>query len=342
MELTDTRSDKSPQQAAQVEEEDSTAVKTEIVVETKRTSFNYGSRLALQDVELKVPRASVFGLLGPNGGGKTTLIKILITLLRPTSGSACVAGADVVTRPNDVRRRIGVVFQRPSLDVKLTVLENLVHQGHLYGLSGPALRRRSETLLEQFRVADRAHEPVEHLSGGLQRRVELAKAMLHGPEVLILDEPSSGLDPSARMTLMDHLHTLRDEHRVTSLLTTHLTDEADRCDRLAILDEGRLVACGTPSDLKAAIGGDVITMTTDAPAILAKKLEDRFEIPAEVLGNIVRIERAHGHAFVADLIEAFPGEIETVTVGKPTLNDVFLHRTGHALDGDEIRANPGE
>ena len=169
------------------------------------------------------------------------------------------------------------------------------------------------------------------LSGGLQRRVELAKGLLHRPNILILDEPSTGLDPGARAGLMDYLQELRDRDGVTSLLTTHLMDEADRCDQVAILDEGRLIATGTPASLKGTIGGDVLTVRCDDPGLLSQKASDRFDVSTKVLDGAVRIERDRGHEFVPDLIEAFPGEINSVTVGRPTLDDVFLHLTGHRL-----------
>lgn len=315
-------------------------MKDEGMVQLTSLTHRYGRRIALDSVTLDVPRASIFGLLGPNGGGKTTLFKILTTLLTPTSGTARVGGADVVAERERVRQKIGVVFQKPSLDIKLTVLENLRHQGHLYGLSGRELRERSGRLLTRFGISDRAAERVETLSGGLQRRVELAKALLHEPEALILDEPSTGLDPAARAAVMDYLDTLRQEKGVTCLITTHLMDEADRCDRIGILDQGRLVGVDTPAGLKATIGGDVLTVATANPSLLAGKVAERFGLPTDVVDGVVRIERERGHEFVTDLIEAFPGEIDSVTVGKPTLNDVFVHLTGHRLgDAHEV---PGE
>jgi len=303
----------------------------EAIVELTSLTHHYGERVALHQVTLQVDRGSIFALLGPNGGGKTTLFKILTTLLTPTSGTARVAGADVATERDRVRARIGIVFQKPSLDGKLTVLENLTHQGHLYGLLGRELRRRSREAMERFRFADRANDRVETLSGGLQRRVELAKGLLHRPEVLILDEPSTGLDPGARADLMVHLRELRARDGVTSLLTTHLMDEADRCDRVGILDCGRLVALGTPTDLKATIGGDVVTIHSGNPGSLAARAKERFSCEVDIVDAAVRIERERGHQFVPQLIEAFPGEIDSVTVGKPTLDDVFLHLTGHRL-----------
>lgn len=291
-------------------------------VDVDGLTHRYGERLALDAVSFSVRKGEIFGLLGPNGGGKTTLFKILSTALRPTSGTARIAGTDV--RNDAVRRRIGVVFQAPGLDQKLTVAENLLHQGHLYGLSGSALRSRIEAELSRFKLADRARERVEKLSGGLQRRVELAKALLHHPEVLLLDEPSTGLDPGARRDLWDALRGLAG---VTVLLTTHLLDEAERCDRLAILHKGKLVALGAPLDLRGEIGGDVVTVRSrDAEALAAGIREKLGESPTVVQGT-VRLARERGHDLVGRLVESFPGLIESVTVAKPSLEDVFLTKT---------------
>lgn len=309
----------------------------DVAVDLETLSHRYGDRLALDAISLQVAPASVFSLLGPNGSGKSTLFRILATLMAPSSGTARVAGLDVRAERDQVRRRIGVVFQHPSLDAKLTVFENLRHQGHLYGLSGRSLRERIGELLDRFALADRASDRAETLSGGLKRRVELAKALLHAPQVLILDEPSTGLDPAARASLMDHLHQLRDQNGVTTLLTTHLMDEADRCDRIGVLDEGRLVALDGPAELKRRIGGEVLTVSCGDPAKLAAGVKRDFDIEATFVNGVVRIEHETGHAFVPKLVEAYPGEIDSVTVGRPTLDDVFFHLTGHRLwtDGDK-------
>ncbi len=301
----------------------------------------YDDRVALDGVSFAVEGPSIFGLLGPNGGGKTTLFKILATLLRPASGTALVGGVDVVADPAAVRRLIGVVFQNPSVDGKLSVLENLRHHGMLYGLSGAVLRERCTSQLDQFGLSDRTSDRVETLSGGLRRRVEIAKTLLHGPRILILDEPSTGLDPGARIALMAQLKQLRDRDGVTCLLTTHLLEEADHCDRLAILDHGRVVAMDTPDALKQSIGGEVITVRCADAASLGEKLGERFQTSVEVVDGALRLEAANGHAMVPDMVEAFPGEIESITVGRPTLEDVFVRRTGRRFwggDSDEIGA----
>jgi ABC-2 type transport system ATP-binding protein len=291
-------------------------------VEIDGLTHRYGERLALDGVSFSVRKGEIFGLLGPNGGGKTTLFKILSTALRPTSGSARIEGIDV--RDDAVRRRIGVVFQAPSLDQKLTVAENLLHQGHLYGLMGSALRRRIDEELGRFKLSDRARDRVEKLSGGLQRRVELAKSLLHQPEVLLLDEPSTGLDPGARRDLWDALRSLKG---VTVLLTTHLLEEAERCDRLAILHKGKLVALGAPLDLRGEIGGDVVTIRAKDAEALAAAIREKLGETATVVQGAVRLARERGHDLVGRLVETFPGLVESVTVAKPSLEDVFLTKT---------------
>ena len=227
---------------------------------------------------------------------------------------------------------MGVVFQKPALDARLTVAENLRHQGHLYGLSGETLKARADAVLAGVGLADRARDMVGVLSGGLQRRVEVAKALLHQPDLLLLDEPSTGLDPTARRDIWQDLSRLRTERGTTVVLTTHLMEEAAACDRVAILDRGRLVACDTPAALVSSIGGDVVLVTTRDAASLAPRIAARFEVHAEVLDGRVRIERDQGHRFIASLVETFPGEIDAVALGKPTLEDVFVHFTGRRFD----------
>jgi ABC-2 type transport system ATP-binding protein len=318
-----------------------------VAVEAKGLRYSYPvkrkspTRPALSGVDFDVPAGSIFGFLGPNGGGKTTLFRILATLARPESGTVRIFDADLATQAREVRRRLGVVFQSPSLDVQLTVHENLVHQGHLYNLSGRELDGRIAAGLERFGLTERRDQRTKELSGGLRRRVEIAKALLHEPRLLLLDEPSTGLDPGARRDLRTTLESLR-AAGVTVLLTTHFMEEGDRCDRLVLLERGTIVAEGAPSDLKDEIGGDVITLTAADPEALARLAEDiaaRFPGPApEVREGAVRIERERAHELVARLAEAFPGRIDSVTVARPTLEDVFLHRTGHAFETQEEAA----
>jgi len=290
----------------------------------------YENRTALKGISFDVRPSELFGLLGPNGSGKTTLFRILSTLMLPTSGQASILGNDVANDPARVRRQIGVVFQAQSVDVKLTAYENLWHQGHLYGLRGTALKKRIDEILSRVGLADRAKELVETFSGGMQRRIELAKGLLHHPGVLLLDEPTTGLDPGARRDLWQYLAVLRDEEHVSVLVTTHLMEEAERCDRLAILNEGEVVALGTPAELKSEIGGDVVLLVATKDAgLLAERIRARFHVQTDVLENQVRMERENAHRFVTEVVEAFPGEIESVSVSRPALEDVFIRRTGH-------------
>jgi ABC-2 type transport system ATP-binding protein len=295
----------------------------------------YGERTALGSVDLAVPGGTLFALLGPNGGGKSTLFRILATRLVPARGRATVAGHDVVREARAARKAIGVAFQTPSLDGKLRVRENLVHQGHLHGLRGRELAARIDEMLERFRLTDRAGDRADTLSGGLARRVDLAKALLHRPRVLLLDEPSTGLDPTARRELMDTLASLRDERGATVLLTTHLTDEAARCDGVALLDHGALVAEGAPEALVREIGGDVVTLASDEAEALAGEVRSRFGGEVTVDGDLVRTESAHGAELLPQLLGAFGPRVRSATVSRPSLEDVFLHRTGRVWRAED-------
>jgi ABC-2 type transport system ATP-binding protein len=300
-----------------------------IVVKAENLTHRYGDRVALAGVSFETRQGEIFGLLGPNGGGKSTVFRILSTLMAPTSGKAAIAGFDVAREPDKVRRKIGVVFQSQSLDKKLTVEENLRGQGHLHGMSGAKLRERMEKVLGRLGLADRRGDLVEVLSGGLKRRVEIAKGLLHQPAVLLMDEASTGLDPGARRELWRFILELRELEGVTVLLTSHILDEADKCDRLALLHEGRVVSQGTPAELKAKIGGDVVILETSED--LAGRIEERFRVRPVSVDGTLRIEIPNGHRFITEVVEAFPGAIDSVALKKPTLEDVFLRETGAAL-----------
>ena len=299
------------------------------VISVQNIVHCYEGRTALNGVSFEVRPAELFGLLGPNGSGKTTLFRILSTLMIPTAGRATIVGFDAAKDPDGLRRQIGVVFQAQSIDAKLTAYENLWHQGHLYGQRGPVLKTRIKEILGRVGLADRSKERVETFSGGMQRRIELAKGLLHHPSVLLLDEPTTGLDPGARRDVWQYLQLLRNQEHVSVIVTTHLMEEAERCDRLAILNEGKLVALGAPTELKREIGGDVILLEARDPESLADRIRVRFNVEVAVLNNKIRLERENGHRFITDVVEAFPGEIHAISVSKPTLEDVFIHRTGH-------------
>jgi ABC-2 type transport system ATP-binding protein len=308
-------------------------------IEIDDVSHRFGERLALDHVSFAVGRGELFGLLGPNGGGKTTLFRILSTLIRPGSGDARVAGASVTTAAHEARRHLGVVFQRPSLDGKLKVGENLLAHAALYRIPAAEVEGRVADALERLGLSQRRNDFVETLSGGLQRRVELAKALLHRPPILLLDEPSTGLDPGARRDFLTYLGELRDTAGVTVVLTTHYMEEAERCDRIAILHQGRIVRIGDPGALKAEVGGDVVVLQSPQPSVLQAAIRERFGVEARLVDGTIRVERPRGHEFVRDVVDAFAADITNVTFGKPTLEDVFVHATGASFwDAPEVAA----
>ncbi len=305
------------------------------VLELADVSHAYGTKAALHNVNISIAEGEIFGLLGPNGGGKTTLCRIISTTLKPKSGEVAFGGVNIWGNIRELRRRLGVVFQMSSLDTRLTVLENLRLQGKLHGLKGMDLEDQIARLLVRFRLTDRRDDFVRNLSGGLRRRLEVAKAFIHQPNFLLLDEPSTGLDPGARVDLWDVVQRLRGDHGVTVFMTTHLIDEADRCDRVAIIHRGRMVAMGTPAALKAEVGNDVVTVATKNPEELAQAIAIKYNVEVFVLDAKVRLGIDNGEDFARQVREDFPDRIDAVTVGKPTLEDVFIGRTGLRFGEEE-------
>jgi len=314
----------------------------DLAIVVSDVSHHYGARKAVDNLSLDVRLGEIFVFLGPNGSGKTTLFRVLSTLIPLQSGKVSILGHRLESETTAIRGKMGVVFQAPSLDKKLTVAENLMHQGRLYGMSGAKLKERTQEMLTALGIAERAQELVETLSGGMRRRVELAKGMLHRPQLLLMDEPSTGLDPGARADLWQYLQQVREEQGVTVVLTTHLLEEADRADRIAIMHRGKLAALDTPAALQASVGGDSINIRTEKPAELAQAIRTRFDCEATELGGTVRLEQPEGHQWVSRLVEAFPAEIQTITLGKPTLEDVFIDCTGHRYMNDEARSSNDE
>jgi ABC-2 type transport system ATP-binding protein len=312
----------------------------EPIIEINDLTFSYDERIALNHLSLRIDSGEIFGFLGPNGSGKTTLFRILSTLAPIAPGHVKILGFDPATDRDSIRSQIGVVFQSPSLDKQLTAEENLIHQGHLYGLRGSTLRTKVREALAAVGLSDRSRELVSQFSGGMRRRVEVAKGLLHDPRILLLDEPSTGLDPAARIDLWRQLRKINQENGVTVLVTTHLMEEADRCSRLAIMERGRLLACDSPAALKDRIGGDVITIASSKLDEVRSTLHERLGVDAREVDGALRFERRRGHEFVPQLIEAVPGLVDSVSVGKPTLEDVFIQLTGQSLStnsNDEIR-----
>ena len=306
----------------------------EIAIAVSEVRHRYGETEALRGVSLEVYAGETLALLGPNGSGKTTLFKLLSTLMRIESGSITVHGADVATQGAAVRAMLGVVFQSPSLDPKLRIEENLRCHGSMYGLRGTELASRVDEELNRFGLIARRSDLVETLSGGLRRRVELAKCLLHRPRVLVLDEPSTGLDPAARADLWRYLDEARKEG-VTSIVTTHLLEEAEKADRIAILCDGQLAALNTPAALQSSVGGDTITFRTADPVGLSNKIQDRFGAAAQIIDGAVRVEQDDQNGLALRVYDELRDQIDEMTLGKPTLEDVFVARTGRGFHAGE-------
>ena len=303
------------------------------MIETADLTRRYDDLVAVNQLNLSVPEGQRCALLGPNGAGKSTTLLMLTTLLKPTSGAARVNGFDVVRQPGKVRRSIGVVFQEPSSDDTLTGYENLKLHGMLYGMARDLRERRIAELLELVELTSRRNDVVKHYSGGMRRRLEIARGLMHQPKLLFLDEPTLGLDPQSREHLWRHIDELAREHRITLILTTHYMDEAERlCDRIAIMDAGKIVASDTPERLKQVIGGDVVTLK--APAGIAPQLERLpYVSRVEVRDGLVAVTTTDARRNLQELLAA-AGAVEYVEVHSPTLNDVFLHFTGRDLRPD--------
>jgi ABC-2 type transport system ATP-binding protein len=286
-------------------------------------------------VSFTVYPGEVFGFLGPNGAGKTTTISVLCTLLRPTEGAIRVAGYDVARQPDEVRRSIGLIFQDPTLDSQLTAQENLDFHAFAYDVPAEEARGRGRHLLELLELWDRRDDLVRTFSGGMKRRLEIARGLLHRPRVLFLDEPTQGLDPQTRALIWRYLLGLRESDGVTLFMTTHYMDEAEHCDRIAIIDHGEIVALDTPAHLKAMVGGDVVTLRTDDNALAAREIRERWDLEAQVHGPELRLEVARGDEFVPELVRALTPRVEAISVNRPTLDDVFMKLTGRAIRDEE-------
>ncbi|HZT97404.1 MAG TPA: ATP-binding cassette domain-containing protein [Chloroflexota bacterium] len=295
----------------------------------------YDTVEAVKGIDLTVRSGEIFGFLGPNGAGKSTTISVLCTLLRPTEGSAEVAGYDVDRHPALVRQRIGLIFQDPSLDDQLTARENLWFHAMAYGVPHEERGPRINAALKMVDLDDRAGSPVKTFSGGMKRRLEIARGILHSPEVLFLDEPTIGLDPQTRARVWDHLRGIHARSPITIFMTTHYMEEAEWCDRIAIIDHGRIVAEGTPADLKSQVGGDVVVVSTDDDDRAIAEVWESFQIEAAKGTGEIRIEVPDGAEFVPRLLREMTVPVRTVTVRRPSLDDVFLKLTGRAIRDEE-------
>ncbi|MHB0915078.1 MAG: ATP-binding cassette domain-containing protein [Thermoleophilia bacterium] len=316
------------------------------VIEVEGLTRRFGELTAVDGISFTVGRKEIFGFLGPNGAGKTTTINMLCTLLKPTSGSAVLNGFDVATRQDDVRQSIGIVFQDPTLDERLTARENLQFHAMLYNVPAAERAERTRGVLEMVELTGRADDRVETFSGGMRRRLEIARGLMHYPHVLFLDEPTLGLDPQTRSNIWQHVHELKEQYDITIFMTTHYMDEAENCDRIAIIDNGRIVALDTPGNLKHEVGGDIITLRVDDAAAAASELKQKFDLEADATspaaaaavgteGERLRLEVASGRTFLPRLLKELTSEIYSVTVREPTLDDVFLKLTGRQIR-DEV------
>jgi ABC-2 type transport system ATP-binding protein len=297
---------------------------------------SFGEVRAVRGVDFEVAAGEVFGFLGPNGAGKTTTINMLCTLAKPTSGEARVAGHDVVSERDDVRRNIGLVFQDPTLDGYLTAEQNLKLHAELYGVQSDLVQPRMHQVMEMVGLWDRKDSVVGTFSGGMRRRLEIARGLMHSPRVLFLDEPTIGLDPQTRRSIWDYIRELKEREEITIFMTTHYMDEAEWCDRIAIMDHGEIVALDSPEALKAGVGQDRITIHTDDDQAAIAALERQFGIEAQVREGAVVFGVPSGEQFVPRLFDTFELPIRSVSVSRPTLDDVFMSYTGSTIrDAEE-------
>jgi ABC-2 type transport system ATP-binding protein len=302
---------------------------------------NFDDFRAVNEISFEVHEKEIFGFLGPNGAGKTTTINMLCTLLRPTGGSAQVNGYDVSAQQAEVRSSIGIIFQDPSLDDELTAHENMRFHAMMYDVSRENFKRRSEELMEMVDLKDKLADQVRTYSGGMKRRLEIARGLLHRPRVLFLDEPTLGLDPQTRRHIWQYLRNLREQREVTMFMTTHYMDEAENCNRIAIIDHGQIVAIDTPANLKERVGGDIITLRTSDNELASERLDEfhGFETRTGPDGQLI-VETERGDQFIPKIIETFsngsePIEVQSVSLRQPTLEDVFIKLTGHAIREEE-------
>ncbi len=307
-----------------------------MIIEVDDLAKTFGEIEAVKGVTFGVEPGEIFGFLGPNGAGKTTTINMLCTLLTPTSGSAVVNGFDVHTHRSDVRRSIGLVFQQTTLDEYLSAEQNLMFHAYAYGLSAEVRDRRMTELLNIVDLADRRKGSVRTYSGGMKRRLEIARGLLHHPKVLFLDEPTLGLDPQTRRLIWDYLLKLRETEGLTIFLTTHYMDEAEHADRIAVIDHGNIVGLDTPNGLKRGVGGDQVTISAPDNQAAASEITDRYQTDASVRDGTVSFTVSNGAEFLPDFVRSFSQPLQSVTVREPTLDDVFLHLTGREIRDSEL------
>ena len=303
------------------------------IIEVENLVKKFGELTAVNGISFAVESGAIFGFLGPNGAGKSTTIKMLSTLLKPTAGRATLAGFDINSQQNQVRQSIGLVFQDPSLDIRLTADENLHFHARLYNVPKDVFSTRAEQVLRMVDLLDRRSSLVSTFSGGMKRRLEIARGLLHHPRVLFLDEPTLGLDPQTRNAIWQHVRKLRDEVGTTVFMTTHYMDEAENCDHIAIVDHGKIQAIDTPAALKRMIGGDKIIVRGDEA--LAQDISARYNVELQKVSGEFHFQINSGAEFVPRLVTDFDGRVKSIQVKQPSLEDVFLKLTGHAIREQE-------
>lgn len=304
------------------------------IVKVENLIKKYDSFVAVKGIDIEVEQGESFGFLGPNGAGKTTTINVLCTLLKATSGRAEVNGFDCLTQPHEVRSSIGLVFQEFTLDNELTAYENLIFHCYLYNMKRGDAKERIAEILRVVDLYDRKDDQVKKFSGGMKRRLELARGLLHRPKVLFLDEPTLGLDPQSRLQTWDFIDKLRAQEDITIFMTTHYLEEAEDCDRIAIIDEGKIIACGTPEELKKSVEGDTISLKTTNDDKAKAWIEEKFKIQTSRLKDGLSFTVSGGEKFIPQLFNGFPVEVLSVSLKRPSLDDVFI-----SLTGKEIKDN---
>ncbi len=305
------------------------------IIEVEELSKNFGQLVAVDKVSFQVAEGEIFGFLGPNGAGKTTTISMLCTLLKPSGGRAMVNGYDVARQRSEVRRSIGLVFQDPTLDEYLTAEQNLRFHAYAYKVPREGREKRIGELLKLVELSDRRKNKVRTFSGGMKRRLEIARGLLHSPRVLFLDEPTLGLDPQTRRHIWDHILALRRRHNLTIFLTTHYMDEAENCDRITIIDHGHIIALDTPDKLKDSLGGDIVTLKAADNSAAALELKEKYDLSVKIQNGMITLNIPQGEKFLPKLMRGFQTPLLSIGVRRPTLDDVFLELTGRAIREEE-------
>ncbi len=305
------------------------------IIEVQNLTKKFGDLVAVDHISFEVKKGEIFGFLGPNGAGKSTTINILSTILPPTDGDVFVNQCNVSSQKNETRKSIGLVFQDPSLDDRLTAEENLRFHAKLYGVPKDEFKKRKEETLRLVDLWERKDETIKNYSGGMKRRLEIARGLIHYPAVLFLDEPTIGLDPQTRTHLWNYILKLKREKEMTIFMTTHYMNEAENCDRIAIIDHGKIIALDTPNNLKMQVGGDVIRMKSSDKNSLKKEIEKKYSVQVNEENDALRIEVKNGDQFLPRLFNDLTTKIDAIELRKPTLDDVFLHFTGHAIREEE-------